>query len=418
MKLITKTLLYYLLVSLPLLLVAVIFSYHLIKEELSDATNESLWKEKLIAEKLIRSSKSPAVIYLSTDSLSKVVPVQNDKTGFAYADSIIYDQFEEEDLNYRILKHYYKYNGQNFVITVTKSTMEDDDLMESLLKPFIIVVALLIIAFFIVSWLLSKTLWKPFYRTINQLGDYEIKNHSVVKFNTSSTKEFKQLNETLNTMTEKLYSDYIQQKEFTENASHEMQTPLAIIKANISLLMQSPNLKAVEMDQIQVIDNTVKKLTSLNKALLLLSKIENNQFSDTSNIHLKEVVNRALLNYQHVIEAKSLQVELSLNSDVMLSVNSTLVDILITNLIQNSIRHNYDNGSIKIEISENNIIISNTGAPLAVNSEDLFVRFKKNNASKESLGLGLSIVKSIVELYNFQIEYKYDQVFHTFIVKF
>ena len=129
------------------------------------------------------------------------------------------------------------------------------------------------LAFLAVNWLLSKTLWKPFYKTINTLNEYDLKNYSHSKFNTSNTREFDQLNSTLNKMTKKIYNDFLQQKEFTENASHEMQTPLAIIKANISLLMQSPNLKEEEMEQLQAIDNTTKKLASLNKALLLLVKI-------------------------------------------------------------------------------------------------------------------------------------------------
>jgi len=152
--------------------------------------------------------------------------------------------------------------------------------------------------------------------------------------------------------------------------------------------------------------------------LLLLSKIENNQFVDVSRVQLKDTVTKVLANYQDIIDAKQLQIQLNINTDVVLEMNSILADVLITNLVQNAIRHNTPNGKIIIEILDDGLIISNTGDSLNVNSKDLFVRFKKNDASKESLGLGLSIVQSIVKLYDFKIDYSYHNAFHTFTLKF
>ena len=147
-----------------------------------------------------------------------------------------------------------------------KSTLEKEDLLESLFSSFILIIIFLILAFFIVNWWIAKKLWSPFYSTLSKLEAYDIKQHHTYGFDSSSTKEFDQLNKVLNTMTDKLYSDFLQQKEFTENASHEMQTPLAVVKANLSLLMQSPNLREEEMNHLQSIENTIKKLTALNKA--------------------------------------------------------------------------------------------------------------------------------------------------------
>lgn len=418
MKLITKTILYYLLLSIPLLVIAGVFGYFSIKKEMSDATNEYLIKEKLNAEKLIKFQKSPAVIYLSTDSLSKASPVNFMRTGYVFADSIIYDKYEEEELNYRILKSYFNFNHQNYLIVVSKSTLEDDDLMESLLKVFVLIVALLTFAFFILSWILSKTIWKPFYKTMDHLNAYDIKDHQPFVFEKVSTMEFKKLNQTLEEMTNKIYSDYICQKEFTENAAHEMQTPLAVIKANVNLLMQSPHMGSDEMNQVQSIDNTVKKISSLNKALLLLSKIENNQFNEIKQISLPETVNSVLANYQELIEAKGIEVKKHSSENVELKMNPMLSEILISNLIQNAIRHNKPKGKINIDISDKHLLISNTGDPLTIDPSDLFVRFKKNDTSKDSLGLGLSIVESIVKLYGFKIEYHYNEGFHNFQLNF
>lgn len=418
MKLVTKTILYYLLISLPLLFLAGIFGYYLIKGELNNSMEESLWKEKLNAEKIIQTFNMPQIVYLTTDSLSKITPVQYNNTGYIYKDSVIYDAFEEEDLNYRILNSYFSHNHQNYLIVAAKSTLEDDDLMESLFKAFGLIIGFLVLAFFMVNWLLSKTIWKPFYTTVQLLNTYEIKNHEHVNFEASSTKEFNQLNSALNKMTDKIYSDFSQQKEFTENASHEMQTPLAVVKANLSLLIQSPNLKEEEMNQLQAIENTVKKLTALNKALILLSKIENNQFNESTSVNLKEKIGSVIENYRDLIQAKNMTIETHFDNDLKVQINPTLADVLITNLVQNAIRHNREGGLITISISNNTLYITNTGEPLSIPENELFTRFKKNDSSKDSLGLGLSIVKSIATLYNIDIQYNYLSKMHNFSLKF
>lgn len=418
MRLITKTIFYYLIVTIPLLVLAGFFGYSWIKKEVQDSTDEYLWKEKLNAEKIIRSYSVPDIIYLSTDSLSKVIPVSEKETGFSYGETEIYDEFEGEVLDFRVLKSYYQFKNQNYQIMVCKSALEDDDLIESLLKTFGLIIGSLVVVFFVLSWLLSKTLWRPFYKTVDILNQFDIKKHTALKFNASNVKEFKQLNEALNKMTDKIYSDYVQQKEFTENASHEMQTPLAVIKANLNLLMQSSNLREEEMKQIETIDNTVRKLSSLNKALLLLSKIENDQFSEKASIHLNEVIHKTLMNYQELAETKSLEIKTVLHEDIFVSMNPALADILIGNLIQNAIRHNEENGKLDIELNKDNLIISNSGAPLKIDPKDLFVRFKKNDASKDSLGLGLSIAQSITNLYGFTIDYQYKGNIQYFCLKF
>lgn len=418
MRLINKTILYYLLISFPLLIIAGFFSYFLIKSELRDGADESLVKEKSNAIQLIRSFKEPHNINLSFDSLSNIKVVKNGELEETYSDTSIYDIGEQEFTPYRILKSHYSFNNNNYLITVAKTTLEEDELMEGLFSAFGIIIVFLVFAFFMANWLLSKTLWKPFHNTLSELNTYDIKKHDPHKFESVATTEFNQLNIALNKMTEKIYSDFVQQKEFTENASHEMQTPLAIVKANLSLLMQSPNLKEEEMNQLQTIENTLKKLSALNKSLILLTKIENNQFQENVVINLKEIIAKALDNYSDLIQAKNIQIETDLKDDLKIRINPVLADILLSNLLQNAIRHNKEGGKIIVSAREKIFSISNSGDPLTISKEELFVRFKKNDTSKDSLGLGLSIVKSITDTYNFQITYNYNNSLHTFIIHF
>ena len=418
MKLINKTILYYLLICIPLMFLAAINSYYTIKGAAEESADEIMGQDIMHAQGLIYSFDKPHNMKLGFDGLSSIEMTNHKKGGFFHSDTSIYNKFENEYETYRMVKHYFHDKGQTYRITILKPTMEEEDLIERLFFSFVVIFIFLILAFFLVSWVISKKLWIPFYNTLSKLNTYDINQHHTYQFEKSSIKEFNQLNQSLNKMTDKLYSDFLQQKEFTENASHEMQTPLAVVKANLSLLMQSPNLKEEEMNQLQSIENTVKKLTALNKALILLSKIDNHQFNESVAVNFNDKIKSIIKHNQELIDNKKITIKTDFENDLVVSFNTTLADILITNLLQNAIRHNHPEGSIQITIKDKSIIISNTGEPLSVAEDELFVRFKKNDASKDSLGLGLSIVKSIASLYNINVRYHYLSNKHTFTVNF
>ena len=418
MKLISKTLLYYLLISLPLIVVAGIFSYYLIQSELRDGTDESLQKEKIYAEDLIKTFSEPHKLFLSADSLSLIVPVNDKLLLDTYSDVKVYDNTEQEFINYRILKSYFRYHHNTYMITVSKTTLEEDELMEGLFSAFALIIAFLMIGFIIVNWSLSKMLWKPFYKTLDALKTYDIALQEKRQFEIADTLEFNKLNEALTKMTEKIYKDFSQQKEFTENASHEMQTPLAVIKAHLDLLIQSPNLKEDDMNHIQTMENTIKKLTSLNKALILLSKIDNNQFKENGLVNLNQVIEKVAENYADLIQSKKIKFKINKSEELKANINNTLADILVSNLFQNATRHNVTSGEIIVNINHDSLMISNTGEPLTISPDELFVRFKKDDSSKESLGLGLSIIKSILDSYGYSISYNYINQLHVFEVTF
>ncbi len=414
MKLISKTLLNFLLISLPLLIIAGFFSYYLIKSDLRDGTEEELSKEKVYAEKLIQTFRNPQTVYLTLDSLSSIQLFKGISFKSSYTDTLIFDITENENVGYRKLKSYYSFNGNEYQIILLKTTMQEDELLEGIFSAFTIISLFLMIAFFIVNWLVSKALWKPFYNTLSKLNTYDIKNHEQQQFLKTNTLEFQQLNTALTKMTDKIHIDYLQQKEFTENASHEMQTPLAVIKANLTQLMQSTTLSESDMNNLQTIENTTKKMASLNKALILLSKIENNQFKENELISVNKIINKVINNFADLIEVKNIKLNLNLKDDLQLTINPTLAEILLSNLVQNAIRHNVNGGIINIDLMQNKLIISNSGEALTINSNGLFTRFKKNDASKDSLGLGLAIVKSICNIYQLNIDYSYSNQLHTF----
>lgn len=418
MRLISKTIIYYLLISIPLLLLAGLFSYYQIDNALADETDESLFKELSQAESLIDISSSANSVYLSYDSLSYIQSVKSIQYQHSYSDTSIFDSDENEFVNYRVLKHTIKKYNQYYLIAVLKSTLDKEDLKESLFLAFALIICFLASAFFIVNWVLSKALWRPFYKTLFKLNSYDVKKHNNESFEYAKIFEFNQLNSALNVMTNKLKIDFLKQKEFTENASHEMQTPLAIIKTSVSTLMQSDRLNSMEINELAVIESVVKKLSSLNKTLLLLTKIENQQFSKNELVNINEVVLNSLQQYADFIKIKNIRVTLNLNFKLLISMNPMLADILISNLIKNAIRHNFEGGEIFISTNESKISVLNSGEVLSINPDDMFIRFKKNDGSIDSLGLGLSIVKTILELYNYKIAYTSVNSLHSFSIDF
>lgn len=208
------------------------------------------------------------------------------------------------------------------------------------------------------------------------------------------------------------------EQQFTSEAAHELQTPLSIIKGQVELLIQSPHLQESDMQRLGIILNHTNRLARLNKALLLLAKIDYISYDDAPNsVDLKTIIEQILAQYQDMLELRQIKVNLLL-TPTEVHMNQALADVFISNLIQNAIRHNIANGHIDIYLTSDHLSISNSGGELSSDPESLFERFKRESASEESLGLGLSIVRRIANHCGFQVQYHYENRKHTLIVHF
>lgn len=414
MKLLNKTSIYYLVFALPVFAICSGLMYYLVSSEIIDNLDESLWKKKTDIEHRLKNGVNP--MYLQDDHIALIPIVQNDSDYF-FSDTMMYDKMEEEILPFRILRAPVSDGKNNYTVTIQESYIESDDLISSILTPVILLFVVLLLGFFLINWYISKKLWNPFYKTLEQLQHYKI-DDTPVKFDAAGIKEFSELNKVLTVMTEKIHTDYISQKQFIENASHEIQTPLAVIKSKIELLIQSSTISENDMQIIQSVYNASNKLSALNRALLLLSKIENQQFKDVDEIKFKLLIERTLENFEDIIALKNIHITKNYSAEPIYKMNPILADILVGNLLQNAIRHNTTGGSIDIHLSDRSIIISNTSASSVVNTDELFQRFKKNEASAESIGLGLAIVKEICDTNNIHINYVCKNSVHTVELKF
>ncbi|MFM9910201.1 MAG: sensor histidine kinase [Chitinophagaceae bacterium] len=330
----------------------------------------------------------------------------------------LFDTAENESIPSRQLIFSINSAGKNYTVSITKSQQETEDLVKLIVLLTLSIVVLLLIVLFIINRFVLNKLWLPFNNTLSELKQFNLNNKTTIRLDDSSITEFKELNTAVTTMSNQVVKDYDALKNFTENASHEIQTPLAIINSKLELLIQSENFTEPQMQDIQTIHDEISRLSKLNQSLLLLTKIDNSQFQETEQVDLAKIIKKHLNNYEELLTAKQIKLTKNVSDTYPVLMNGTMAQVLISNLITNAIKHNIENGSIGITLNENQLTVSNTGAALSSEPSELFERFKKDKVNSESLGLGLSIVKKICDRYNFKIDYSYANELHILAIRF
>ena len=210
---------------------------------------------------------------------------------------------------------------------------------------------------------------------------------------------------------------YNQQKQFVENASHELQTPLAICMNKLELLSENPDCTEEQLSEIAGINHTLRGIIKMNKSLLLLSRIDNKQFPDTSEIDFNKLIDKYLPDFEDMYEYKNIHITYTETGTLIYTMNEALASTLLSNLLKNAFIHNIENGSIAISVTGRTLTISNSSESSGLNEATLFNRFEKQTHKKESTGLGLAIVKSITSIYGIDIKYEYNDL-HKFILTF
>jgi signal transduction histidine kinase len=306
--------------------------------------------------------------------------------------------------------------GQNYVATVSKSQREADKLIGLIVLITGGVLLLLLLVLFMLNRFFLQKLWQPFYNTLAFIKQFNLTNKRSLPNQVTEIDEFKELGIAVTDMTGKVLQDYESLKNFSDNASHEMQTPLAIINSRLDLMIQDQELNEKQMKQLQGIYDATGRLTKLNQSLLLLTKIENNQFAEAQSVQLDDLIKKKLIQFDELIVASHLQVRLE-STPASVLMNDYLADILINNLLSNAIRHNHPHGQIHIRLGSASLMVSNTSSPLDFNPSGIFDRFQKSSSSP-GVGLGLAIVKQICDNYHFSVTYAYEGEMHRFAIQF
>ena len=410
MKLLTKTTRFYLLISVPIFLVAGMIFFFVMHYLLDDEATEQLYIEKQKVLNYLAAAHELPDLSLGIGDEIFIQPTQSTFTG-RLNDTMIFVASEKEKIPYRQLIFPATFKNAPYQITIRTTLYENDELLEVIMFSMLTLLAALFISLLLVNRQLSKNLWKPFYETLNRLTGFRLADTKPLLLSNTDIDEFAELNRSLLQLTSKMQRDYSALKEFTENASHELQTPLAIIKSKIELLMQSDGIEESSANQVQHINESISRLSRLNQSLLLLSKIENRQFTNTDSVLINSVVEEKLLAWSDIILHQNIRVETSLDHELRCNMDAALAETLIGNLLSNAIRHN-EGGQVRIAIEKESLIISNTGKKPSVPTSEFFHRFKKENTGNDSSGLGLAIVQQICNVYHFKIRYDYSEGWH------
>ncbi len=336
----------------------------------------------------------------------------------AYSTQDIYNKKEHENESFRRIDFLVSQDGQHYIATVKKSQQETEDIVRLILTITLFIIIILLLILFVSNRLLLSKLWKPFRNTLFQLDQFNFSSKNKITLQKTDIDEFKELNKTVLFMTQKVTKDYQALKSFTENASHEIQTPLAIIKNKVELLSQSENLAEAQINVLQRLNEAAARLSRLNQSLLLLTKIENLQFAQVDKINFSSMLNRYIDNFDELTEAKGLDISKRIMDNVWLMMNESLAEILISNIMSNAIKHNFDNGDITVELDTKSFRVSNSGPQPQGDTRELFERFKKESSAVDSLGLGLSIVKTITDIYRFSVNYHFREGQHVVEIVF
>lgn len=333
-------------------------------------------------------------------------------------DQVYFDTLDAEYEPYRVLLTSVSIEGQPYHLRAKLNMVEAEDLIENIALVFLLIVFSLLTGLYIITRCLSKKLWQPFYDTLEQIQRFEIDKSTMFKLPDTQIEEFSRLNASLNSLVERNSIIYKSQQEFIENAAHELQTPLAVFQAKLETFIQNPALTAEQADVVLELSQSASRLNRLNKNLLLLSKIDNHNYTGKEAIRLKDILEKLIGFFEEQAREKNISVVLQIEAPGETSSNPVLAEIVISNLLFNAIRHNVQDGRILIVLSKNALTISNSGHPAALISDKLFMRFSRPGAVSHGSGLGLAIIKKIADLNNWQVSYHYSENLHVFSLHF
>ena len=292
----------------------------------------------------------------------------------------------------------------------------EEDILHGIVIQFMLIVTILGVAIVLTMRLISKRLWLPFDKTLTAIEAFKLENGTIPALPNSGIKEFSRLNTVLNKLMADSLNSYRTQKEFTENASHELQTPLAVFQSKLDILLQQPGITGEQAAIIQDLYQMNNRLSRLSRNLLLLAKMENRQFSkEETDVIL--ILNELLPYFDSLSQGLTLQKDFQIKS-LTVKANRSLLEIMLNNLIVNAVRHNKPNGAIIVTVKADSLTVSNTSDETALDENLIFNRFYRPSDKSQGNGLGLAIVKAVCEYHGWKITYSYQDKLHGFVVTF
>jgi signal transduction histidine kinase len=326
-----------------------------------------------------------------------------------YKDTLVYSPLKQTSYQTRLLTTaFVASDGNYYEMKLISQELSRGKLFNKIAYSLLWLYLFLFLSTIMVNNFVLKNTWKPFYQLLKYLNDFRLDRGASRKLSDTRIKEFTLLNESVQNLLKTNTDIYNSQKQFIENISHEMQTPLAIGINKLELLAGDENLSPDQMHQIGNTIEVLQRLSGLNKSLLLLTKIENKQFITVKQVNFDEVIARTIHDFSDFAEYQKIEIEYHIEDIWEIGMNKDLAEILVMNLVKNAIVHNQQGGEILIELSSASFRIENTGKEPGLSADKIFERFNKTSKSKSSSGLGLAIVKAIAEVSGLEVTYAYN----------
>ena len=412
MKLINHTILYLsLILFVTLTLCAVLFYYQLL-EQVKTTVDEGLSNYKvIIIDKL--KDRSPIVQNESIQQSNYLVRSVDEDYALnlreSYKDTSIFSNLKKTYFQARLLTTaFVASDGNYYEMKVISRELQKGILVKKLAFSLLWVCVFMFVGVIVVNHFVLNKTWKPFYQVLDYMNAFKLDKGAVLQMDETKVKEFSLLNRSIRNLLKNNVDIYNSQKQFIENASHELQTPLAIGINKLELLAEEKNLSPAQLQKIGSIIEVFQQLSTLNKSLLLISKIENKQFISAETVDFDAIFRRMILDFEDFANYQEIRITYVKEDDWEFTMNKDLAEILVMNLIKNAIVHNHPQGELNIRLTSSYFIIENTSDDPFMQTDTLFKRFNKNPHRNSSTGLGLAIVESIADVSGLSVTYTYN----------
>ena len=410
-KLLTKVVFFYLVVTLVSFIIgAIILQKEANKHMNNILENRFSHREQFIKKILRKHPEKISRIHHTTVEQVKSIPA-----GFktVYKDTFMMNKQTLRKEVFRKKIAYLTVEGKHYRVEMSKEADELYKFKDDTFNIIFPILGILVIVIVIANFLLSGYLFEPFRQILKQMSSYKISREQPAGQISTSTTEFRRLKDLFDKMRGRIENDYYQLKEYTENMSHELQTPLSIIQNKTESLLSENNLDQHQAKKIKMIYDEIQHLSKLSSALNLITKIENNEFQNIQTVKTAPVLQGHIDKIEEIAVMKELNIESSFDKDHTFSIDPGLLDILVRNLLKNALRYSFKKTMIHIKTENSMLIISNQGEKPDFSNDEIFARFKKGNGT-HSVGLGLAIVKKICHVSQLEIDYFYHEHIHRF----
>ena len=401
MKLLHHTALNQLLLAIPLVVIGTTIGYFAVRHAVNEELDEQLEHHAELLEKRIRSGET-SFSDPAPDQLFALLPTTS--TNVSYVDSILYNTAEEEDIPWRMIRYPVELQtGEKATLVLGRASLESDDLVKVLAYVIAGLLVLVFIGNFLVDRWLNGRLWKPFHQTLDALKNFHTDSPRD-ELPRTSISEFSAMNDAVNAMMAKIQRDFSAQKRFSEQAAHELRTPLAIMQVKLDELIQVPELGKVEADMIEVLFQARERMGRTVQNMLLLARIGNQEF-DPAPVDWQALFTDQATVLQELMEQRGVHFTQHQERPCELKMHPLLAELVVSNLLRNAVQHNHHGGYINLRIGLDEFAFSNSGPVLSVDPESLFDRFAKGDPSSSGTGLGLSMVKEACDNAGLDLQY-------------